>query len=246
MLDLTNWEDGVIYDWKDKDVACELEIPLATLRDHRRKLEDNLYIKTTIKRYGLQIAITNWTNPREYTGDLYNEIQSDEIPLPSNENPCQSDTESDTEVNTESDTEGSEILTPLHLTHRFTSSQSTDHIFINEKKSKRFIELSETFLENTKLPKSSINQKYEEDINLLIDMKVTPKILDDAMNKMFEKGYVITSPGSCIRGCAIEMQRRTAKEKKDAKEDQYAPIYQKVKIDPDKQKELNQKFGVKE
>jgi hypothetical protein len=41
----------------------------------------------------------------------------------------------------------------------------------------------------------------------------------------------------------IEMQRRTAKDKKDAKEDMYKPIYSHVEIDPEKQKEFNQKFG---
>lgn len=44
----------------------------------------------------------------------------------------------------------------------------------------------------------------------------------------------------------IEMQRRTAKEKKDAEEDQYAPVFNHAEIDPVIQKELNQKFGIRE
>ena len=56
MLDLVNWETGMIFGWKDKDAACDLEMPVATLRDQRRRLEDELYISTTIKKYGLEVS----------------------------------------------------------------------------------------------------------------------------------------------------------------------------------------------
>ena len=107
MLDLVNWETGMIFGWKDKDAACDLEMPIATLRDQRRRLEDELYISTTIKKYGLEIKINKWKNPRQGEEDLtpWNG-ESDEPLTPS------------IESDTESDTESDETLTPLHLIKR--------------------------------------------------------------------------------------------------------------------------------
>jgi len=118
MLDLTNWEDGVIYDWKDADVAADLDIPVSTLRDHRRKLEDELYIKTLIKQYGLEITINNWTNPREYSGDVYNQVD---------ENPSPQKYEVNTQVDTQVNTQVDEKLTPLHLIHSTHNHISHDN-----------------------------------------------------------------------------------------------------------------------
>ena len=84
ILDLANWEEGVIMEWTDKGAAEEMDMPLATLRDQRRKLEERGYISSERKRYGLRIIVHNWTNPKEYTGKKYNVKP-------------QSDTESDTE-----------------------------------------------------------------------------------------------------------------------------------------------------
>jgi hypothetical protein len=115
MLDKTNWEDGIIYDWKDEAAADELEIPLSTLRDHRRKLENNLYIATTQKQYTLEIAVKNWTNPREYDGTVYNSKQGDKKTTPQND-----------EDYTQGDTQGNEKLTPLHHIHRITQSHISE------------------------------------------------------------------------------------------------------------------------
>jgi DnaD/phage-associated family protein len=100
ILDLANWEEGAIMEWTDKGAAEEMDMPLATLRDQRRKLEERGYISTERKRYGLRIIVHNWTNPKEYTGKKYNiKPQSD------TESDTQSDTESDTQSDTESDTQ---------------------------------------------------------------------------------------------------------------------------------------------
>ena len=104
------------------------------MRDHRRKLEDELYIQTTQKQYCLEIAITNWTNPREYSGQKYNEIQGDEITAPQeiqgNENPSLQKNQGDTQGYTQ----GNEKLTPLHSTHIITLSQGNKELiktFVN-------------------------------------------------------------------------------------------------------------------
>ena len=149
MLDLTNWEDGVIYDWKDKDVAADLEMPINTLRDHRRKLEDEQYIQTRIKKYGLEITINNWTNPREYSGQVYNQVESNEITEPSES--------SKIEGRTESDTESTEKLTPLHLIH-----SNTEHIKDStpSRKEKTMQAIQEGYAEQEKHP----NMFYPPDI----------------------------------------------------------------------------------
>ena len=72
ILDLTNWEEGIIYDWLDKSAAEEMEMSLATLRDQRRKLEIKGYITCEQKQHGIRIIVHNWTNPKEYTGKKYN------------------------------------------------------------------------------------------------------------------------------------------------------------------------------
>ena len=119
MLDLVDWDTGVIYDWKDGDVASDLDIPVATLRDHRRKLEDNLYISTRIKQYGLEITVNKWTNPREYSGQVYNEVAKNTLPQ---------ENEVDTQVNTQVDTQVAGKLTPLHIIHSNHSITEADVI----------------------------------------------------------------------------------------------------------------------
>lgn len=128
MLDKTNWEDGKIYDWKDESVAEELEMPVETLRNQRRKLEDELYIKTTQKQYSLEITITNWTNPREYSGQKYNEIESDNKQQPSESQGGQLLTPQTAQGGHQGVNQGSQILTPLHSTHIITlTHKEQDH-----------------------------------------------------------------------------------------------------------------------
>ena len=80
ILDLTNWEEGVIYDWLDRGAAEEMEMSIATLRDQRRKLEKKGYISCEQKQHGIRIVVHNWTNPREYTGKVYNEKTPSDTP----------------------------------------------------------------------------------------------------------------------------------------------------------------------
>lgn len=72
ILDRTNWENGAIEEWKDQAAADETEFELRTVREHRRRLEAQGYILTEQKKRGMRIVVTNWTNPREYTGQVYN------------------------------------------------------------------------------------------------------------------------------------------------------------------------------
>lgn len=121
MLDHTNWEDGILHEWRDESAAAELDIPLSTLRNQRRHLEDELYIKSTQRQNCLTIAITNWTNPREYSGQKYNEVEQtfegDQKLTPSKD-----------EGDNQGDNQGIQKLTPFLKSHIITySHKEQDH-----------------------------------------------------------------------------------------------------------------------
>lgn len=75
MLDLADWETGIVYDWKDENAAEDMGIDIRVLREDRRKLDDEGYITCKQKQYGQDIYIHNWTNPREYSGEVRNQKQ---------------------------------------------------------------------------------------------------------------------------------------------------------------------------
>jgi hypothetical protein len=72
ILDRANWEDGIVYEWIDKHEAEDLEMPWRTLQDQRRQLEEDGYITCHQKKRHQNIVIHKWTNPREYSGEIYN------------------------------------------------------------------------------------------------------------------------------------------------------------------------------
>lgn len=102
MLDVADWETGVIVDWKDEAAAEDMNMPIRTLREQRRKLEELDYVSCEKKQYSQEIIVKNWTNPREYTGAVYNKKQSDSKASPSK--PTQSDIQSDTQSNSQDGT----------------------------------------------------------------------------------------------------------------------------------------------
>lgn len=73
MLDLADWETGIVYDWKDENAAEDMGIDIRVLREDRRKLDDEGYITCQQKQYSQDIYIHNWTNPREYSGEVRNQ-----------------------------------------------------------------------------------------------------------------------------------------------------------------------------
>lgn len=72
MLDLADWDTGIVYDWKDENAAEDMGIDIRVLREDRRKLDDEGYITCQQKQYSQDIYIHNWTNPREYSGEVRN------------------------------------------------------------------------------------------------------------------------------------------------------------------------------
>ncbi len=83
MLDLADWDTGIVYDWKDENAAEDMGIDIRVLREDRRKLEAEDYISCRQKQYSQDITILNWTNPREYSGEIRNKKQGDKKNPPS-------------------------------------------------------------------------------------------------------------------------------------------------------------------
>ena len=72
MIDQADWETGRIVGWKDPEVAVEIEIAERTVRSQRTFLEGKGYITCRKNRYSQTIIIHDWTNPREYSGNVIN------------------------------------------------------------------------------------------------------------------------------------------------------------------------------
>jgi hypothetical protein len=73
MLDLADWEEGTIKNWKDAYHAKRFGMETRTLQEWRRKLEDDGYIICIKHQTTQTIIIQNYTNPREYSGEVYNQ-----------------------------------------------------------------------------------------------------------------------------------------------------------------------------
>ena len=71
-LDQANWEQGKVLFYRDRDASDELGISISTIRKQRVKLEEDGYISCLQKSNHQTITIHNWTNPREYSGAVYN------------------------------------------------------------------------------------------------------------------------------------------------------------------------------
>jgi hypothetical protein len=99
IVDSADWETGIMYDWKDADIAGEMSLNPRTIRDWRQKLDAAGYISCVQKQHNLEIVIHNWNNPRDYSGKKINEFQGD---IPTQENNFEGDTQGDTQGLSES------------------------------------------------------------------------------------------------------------------------------------------------
>ena len=113
LLDIADWEEGAVLFYRDQDSADDLGIPISTIRKQRRKLEEDGYIVCIQSKDHQKIIINNWTNPREYSGEVYNESDQKYPPLKS-EDIVKGDHKGDHKGNATMDTPSS-------------NSQFTDH-----------------------------------------------------------------------------------------------------------------------
>lgn len=119
LIDLADWETGKVYDFKDEDCAADMAASVSWVRKWRRRLEANQYLVCESKgSKGQVITITNWLNPRSYSGETINPVQSDtNVTLDQNQ---QSVIESVTQSDTDS-------VTFVTLDHVQNTVAFTDH-----------------------------------------------------------------------------------------------------------------------
>jgi len=70
IIDQADWSTGIVSGWTDSCAAQELGIKTNTARDWRQRLERYGYISCRQVGQALEIQIHNWTNPREYSGEV--------------------------------------------------------------------------------------------------------------------------------------------------------------------------------
>ena len=83
IIDAADWELGIVYDWRDLDIANDMSLSQRTVRDWRQRLQDAGYIKCEQRQHSLDIIIHNWTDPRSYSGKVLNKKQGDTDMSPS-------------------------------------------------------------------------------------------------------------------------------------------------------------------
>lgn len=72
IIDRADWETGIAFEWKDKDEASEMSMPVDTLRRQRQKLEELEYIQCKQKQHSQDVVIMEWRNPRDYGSEVKN------------------------------------------------------------------------------------------------------------------------------------------------------------------------------
>lgn len=77
MLDIVNWETGTIEGWTDQKAADDFGMEFRTLQAQRQQLQADGYISCEQIFQGQRIIVHNWTNPREYSGQVINEKDAD-------------------------------------------------------------------------------------------------------------------------------------------------------------------------
>jgi hypothetical protein len=103
ICDAADWEKGIVYDWRDKEIAVDMSLCPRTVRDWRQRLQKSGYIRCEQHQHSLDIVIHNWTNPRDYGGKKMNLLQGDVKVSPSK---SQGDTQGTPQGDTQGDTQG--------------------------------------------------------------------------------------------------------------------------------------------
>ena len=82
LLDIVNWDTGQIEGYTDQSAADDLEVDSkATVRNWRVRLQNGGYITSKQAFHSLTITIHKWINPREHTGQVYNNGDKKTTPL---------------------------------------------------------------------------------------------------------------------------------------------------------------------
>jgi hypothetical protein len=119
IIDRADWETGIVYGWKDKDEADDFGMSWRTLQQQRQELETDGYIACTQRSHSQDIVIHNWINPREYSGEIYNQNDKDtENSVPTNDENINKNDEGTIQGTTEGTIKGlSKHSTPTSNSH---------------------------------------------------------------------------------------------------------------------------------
>lgn len=137
VLDGMNWTTGKVHEWRDDAAAAELAVPVATLRDWRRHLETEGYIRTSQAQHCLVVEVLEHSyqgdknlTPWDSEGDEIltpSAVEGDEKLTPWNNEGDEILTPWKVEGDTQGDTQGAEKLTPsqaaISENHRITISE---------------------------------------------------------------------------------------------------------------------------
>jgi DnaD/phage-associated family protein len=157
IIDAADWEKGIVYDWRDKDIGSDMCLNQRTVRDWRDRLSNKGYITCKQRQRGLDIIIHNWIDPRNYSGKTMNVRQGDMVVSLPGEKEFEGDTQVDTRVDTQDDTQGiqdSTCKTASFIESTSTSTPTSESTTTRENSAKVF-------------------RAYEAEIGLL-----TPRISD--------------------------------------------------------------------
>jgi hypothetical protein len=171
ICDAADFEKGIVYDWRDKEIAIDMSISTNTVRDWRARLVEKGYITCQQRQHGIEIVIHNWTNPRDYSGKKVNVQGKPYTPPLENNNP-------------QGESQGeSQVLNPSTIeSSPFIESES-------ESISLRTDEVKEKYKTKATLPAGS-----SLDWQIATGAEITQADLDlaalkDEAPKMFEKAF---------------------------------------------------------
>jgi hypothetical protein len=72
IIDRADWEAGIARDWKDREEAADMGMPVDTLRRQRQKLEELDYIRSKQRQHCQDLYIMEWKDPRNYGSETKN------------------------------------------------------------------------------------------------------------------------------------------------------------------------------
>lgn len=179
IVDAADWDKGMVYDWRDKEIAAEMSLSAATVRGWRDRLAKNGYITCNQKQYGLEIVIHNWIDPRNYSGKVMNKRQGDSYISPSKDEDdagcAQVDTQVDTQVLDEP------IVNPASFIESTSTSESKS---TSQQPTRSFSPVETAKLKNEYMESNTV--PYRKAHVMLMNVSSLPAIPRD------QEGYIDT------------------------------------------------------
>ena len=209
MLDRADWEQGAVLIWKDKEEAVALDISVPALRMHRERLKEHGYISTERTGRGLKVTLHNWTNPREYGGDVYHKKASIGKSALSETTETASDTLSDTLSVKSSLVKNTPSLSHTsHITHHTKELKDTAPNGASQNKVRKYAE--DNFKKTTGLTVPPRNSEASElwwvPLREICELGEWDKVkINDLITRSYarlrENNLTISSPKSLLKTC---------------------------------------------